>query len=89
MSDEIKSMLGQRAVTHGDFNYNSVVSQNLKEIVREGHCWVDMADNQREAIDMILHKIGRITGGNPNTRDSWVDIAGYAMLVANTLPEDK
>ena len=34
---------------------------------------------------MIAHKIGRILNGDPNYADSWVDIAGYAQLVANEL----
>jgi hypothetical protein len=41
--------------------------------------------SQREALDMIQHKIGRILAGNPNHHDHWHDIAGYATLVANEL----
>lgn len=32
---------------------------------------------------MIAHKIGRILNGDPNYRDSWDDIAGYAKLAAD------
>jgi len=34
---------------------------------------------------MIAHKIGRILNGDPNYADSWIDIAGYAKLVADRL----
>jgi hypothetical protein len=34
---------------------------------------------------MICHKIARILNGDPNYADSWVDIAGYAQLVADRL----
>jgi hypothetical protein len=34
---------------------------------------------------MIAHKLGRIVNGDPNYVDSWVDIAGYATLVAKRL----
>jgi hypothetical protein len=34
---------------------------------------------------MIAHKIGRIVNGDPDHVDSWVDIAGYAQLVADEL----
>jgi hypothetical protein len=34
---------------------------------------------------MIAHKIGRILNGDPNYADSWIDIAGYAQLVADRL----
>ena len=34
---------------------------------------------------MIAHKIGRILAGDPNHIDHWLDIAGYATLVAKEL----
>jgi hypothetical protein len=34
---------------------------------------------------MVVHKIGRILNGDPHYADSWVDIAGYAKLVADRL----
>jgi hypothetical protein len=36
-----------------------------------------------ESLDMILHKIGRIVAGDAAFKDHWVDIAGYATLVAD------
>ena len=44
-----------------------------------------LAADQIEALDMIFHKIGRIINGDPDYVDSWVDIAGYAKLVADRL----
>jgi hypothetical protein len=43
------------------------------------------ADDQWEALEMIVHKMGRIVNGNPDEVDHWVDIAGYATLVADRL----
>jgi hypothetical protein len=40
---------------------------------------------QAEALDMIFSKIARIVIGDPNHTDSWIDIAGYAKLVADRL----
>jgi len=34
-----------------------------------------------EALHMIAHKIARLVTGQINDADSWLDIAGYAMLV--------
>lgn len=34
---------------------------------------------------MICHKMARIINGDPNYRDSWDDVAGYATLVAKRL----
>ena len=42
-------------------------------------------DTHLEALHMIFHKIGRLVNGNPNHRDSWVDIAGYAQLVVDII----
>jgi hypothetical protein len=45
----------------------------------------DLDADQLEALEMICHKIGRIVNGDPNYADSWIDIAGYAKLVADRL----
>ena len=44
-----------------------------------------LASDQRETLDMIAHKIGRILNGDPNYHDSWHDIIGYTKLVADRL----
>ena len=40
---------------------------------------------QREALDMIAHKIGRIFAVDADFLDHWLDIAGYATLVHRQL----
>lgn len=45
----------------------------------------DLAPDQRESLEMVMHKIARIINGDPNYADSWHDIAGYAKLVADRL----
>ena len=45
----------------------------------------DLSPDQREALEMIAHKIARILNGDPDYADSWHDIAGYAQLVADRL----
>ena len=47
--------------------------------------WNSLAPDQRECLEMIAHKIGRILNGDPNYDDSWRDIVGYAQLVVNRL----
>jgi hypothetical protein len=48
-----------------------------------------LSADQRESLDMIQHKIGRILCGDPDYADSWHDIAGYAMLVEQRLNKPK
>ena len=43
--------------------------------------WEKLDDDQREALEMTAHKIGRILNGDPNYADSWHDIIGYTRLV--------
>ena len=39
----------------------------------------------REALEMICTKMARIINGDPTYADNWLDIAGYAKLVADRL----
>jgi hypothetical protein len=54
--------------------------QALKDECRAAPNWHKLAPYQKEAIEMICHKLGRILCGNPDTPDHWLDIAGYATL---------
>ena len=38
---------------------------------------------------MIASKLARIVIGNSNHRDSWIDIAGYAKLVADSIEKSE
>lgn len=50
-----------------------------------GTKWHSLASDQKEALEMIAHKLARIINGDPDYADSWVDIAGYSKLVADRL----
>jgi hypothetical protein len=84
---DIDETLDDRAKDYGKFIEGAEIMQMLKRIV---HNYIEargtkLAFDQREAIDMIIHKLGRIINGNPDKVDTWVDIAGYAKLVADRL----
>lgn len=81
MIDEI---LNQRGSRYGDFTDNSEVSQILKNTLYTKSL-VLTEPYIKEAIDMICHKLARIACGDAKYADSWIDIAGYATLVANKL----
>ena len=57
----------------------------VKAAMADSPNWSDLADDQRETLEMVAHKIGRILNGDPDYDDSWVDIAGYAKLIADRL----
>jgi hypothetical protein len=82
-----ESILKERGSRYGDFVGHANITQELKEVTARhlNERTKVLYDDQQEALDMIYHKIGRIINGDPNYDDSWVDIAGYATLVANRL----
>jgi hypothetical protein len=78
--------LNEREKTHGDYGINSAVSQGIKSVMMEIGC-SDLSPEQAESLDLIATKIGRICSGDPNTKDHWDDIAGYANLVSARLKD--
>jgi hypothetical protein len=46
-----------------------------------------MPDVQREALDHIAGKIGRIFSGQATFFDHWRDVAGYATLAEKACPQ--
>jgi len=79
--------LNERGGRYGIFMHHAEVTQTLKTVIRQQLKARDkvLQDDQVEALEMICHKIGRIVNGDPDYADSWVDIAGYAKLVADRL----
>lgn len=79
-----RDILNERQTTHGDFTNHANCTQELKTVFHH-HLVGGLSCEQLEALDMIFHKIGRIASGNPNHKDHWDDLAGYATLVSDRL----
>lgn len=79
---DVNEVLAERQTTHGNYEDHAYMAQLLKAAVRGGVKYHMLTDMERESLDMILHKIGRVLSGNPHFKDHWVDIAGYATLIA-------
>lgn len=83
----VGKVLDERASQYGSYMQASDTAIRIKGIMHnavarnEAHLYPD----QLQALDMIATKISRIVNGNPNHTDSWIDIAGYATLVADRL----
>lgn len=84
-SPDLEATLKERGSRYGEFKDNAAIAQNMKTLLSLNPGWHPMHADQREAIEMICVKISRILTGNPDYVDNWVDIAGYAQLVANRL----
>ena len=83
----VNTLLQERALQYGTFAALAKTAQEFKSVLyRElGARNKRLADDQAEALDMILTKIARIINGNADHVDSWADIAGYSTLVAERL----
>ena len=84
----IEKVIADRGSNYGRFEDGAEIMQQLKLIAHTSQGWERMNPIQREGIDMILHKIGRILNGDPAYVDSWVDIEGYSKLVSDWLKGD-
>lgn len=86
MSNEIENVLQERGGVYGDFDVVAYRSQRIQHHMRLRDSEKRYCETQREALQMIASKLARIASGDANHRDSWVDIAGYAQLAANSIP---
>ena len=91
----IEETLKEREAKYGSLRGHAAISQHLKgamqyhsnedfikDIPRK---WDKLSDDKKEALEMIAHKIARILNGDPEYKDNWHDICGYAKLIEDTL----
>lgn len=78
-TDEI---LAERGSRYGEFLTHAEITWKLKGVIRD-YGFQKLSVEKKEALDMICHKIGRILNGDPEYKDNWDDIAGYAKLAAD------
>lgn len=81
----IAATLAKRGNRYGDFSEHARITQTLKSAMADSQNWRSLMPDQREALEMIQHKVGRILNGDPDYHDSWHDIVGYAKLIADRL----
>lgn len=79
----MSDLLDRRHETHGNFHEVAKISTGIKKLIELSPNAKKLTDSQLEALSMISSKIARILCGNPNYRDHWDDIAGYAELGAS------
>lgn len=86
----VNEMLAGRESRYGSFQGHAEISQVIKQVIHSAAKArnKEFESDQLEALDMIAHKIARIINGDQNYADNWIDIAGYATLVANRLEKE-
>lgn len=88
-ASSINAILTSHETDYGPFSTQGVVAQELKEVFHDNIGWDHARPDQREALDLIANKLSRILNGNPDIIDHWIDIAGYALLIAQRLERDE
>lgn len=86
-SQQIGAVLTERGNRYGEFSDNANLAQALKRTAYSMPGAEKLEDLHKEALDYIFGKIARIVNGDPNYQDNWVDIAGFATLVADRVPK--
>lgn len=83
----IQATLAERGSRYGVYTGHAEITQGLKRIMQSSPTskWNGLSDDQKETLEMVAHKIGRILNGDPNYHDSWHDIVGYATLTADEI----
>lgn len=84
MSD-IEKTLKERGDRYGSFFDHAIIAQNLQDTMRKCEGWDMLAPDQKQALTVISDKIARMLNGQPDYRDNWHDIVGYAKLVDDRL----
>lgn len=83
--EQIEATLQNRGRTYGSFADRARITQALKRAMVDSPNWEQLSDDKKECLENIAQKIGRILNGDPEYRDSWHDLVGYAKLVADRL----
>lgn len=80
----VEDTLIERGTRYGDFADHAKIAQNIK---RGMQCkgYDSLPDMHRQALEVIADKIARILNGDPNYKDNWHDIQGYAKLVEDRI----
>lgn len=86
----IDKTLEERGNRYGEFKRHALITQSFKFVTEDFLKSENkvLSHAHKEALEMIFHKIGRILNGDPNYKDSWHDIAGYAKLAEDSCIED-
>jgi hypothetical protein len=84
-SNDIDKTLSERGSRYGSFATMADITQELKSTMRCSKNWEKLTASQKEALDMIQHKISRMLNGDPKYEDNAVDIVGYATLMLKNM----
>jgi len=80
MTQTIQATLQERGARYGDFTDHAKIAQTIQDVMRATPGWNRLSPDKKQALSVIADKQARILSGDPNYRDNWHDIQGYAKL---------
>ena len=83
----VNATLSERGKSYGVYSEQAKITQNINTAMRNSKNWNRLTADKADALEMIALKIARILNGDPEYKDSWHDIQGYAKLIEDTLGE--
>lgn len=83
----VDETLAERGGRYGDFRTHAMISQQIMERIKSFDGWERFDHVKREGVTLIVHKLARALNGDPEYRDNWHDIAGYAKLIEDRCSE--
>ena len=89
MAEEIEETLKIRGNVHGNFVDSAYFKDGVRTLIRQTPNYYSMGPACRQALFMIVEKMGRILYGEPIFADHWHDISGYAKLIDDAITEEK
>jgi hypothetical protein len=85
----IEGTLAERGARYGDFTDHAIYAQGLQSLMHGSDNWKKMSPDKRQALTVIADKIARILTGDPEYKDNWHDIQGYAKLAEDRCVTDE
>jgi len=77
----VEDTLTERGNRYGKFADHADICQRIKGAMWRTHGWDKLTNDKKQALETIADKIARILNGDPEYKDNWHDIQGYAKLV--------
>ena len=87
-ANKLAQTLAERGSRYGDFTDHARICQAIKYAMYTEDGWSRLTAVQKQALEVIADKMGRILSGDPDYADNWHDIQGYAKLAEDRLPPE-
>lgn len=85
ITDNLCKVLDNRGGIYGTFEDNTNMTQNLYNLVTSTDSAKQWSNQHKEAFHMVCHKLARAVCGDPGHSDNFVDLAGYSMLLSDSV----